>query len=45
LAERAALALTAFSLKNEAFIATSAIINLALDFSPSVVYYSNEYIL
>jgi uncharacterized protein len=38
------LTLTAFSLKMEVFIATSAVIDLGVDASRSVVYYTNGYI-
>lgn len=37
------LTLAAFSLEKEIFIATSAIIDLGIDFSRSVVYFSNGY--
>lgn len=37
------LTLAAFSLEKEVFIATSAIIDLGIDFSRSVVYFSNGY--
>lgn len=37
------LALAAFSLEKDVFIATSAIIDLGIDFSRSVVYFSNGY--
>jgi len=36
--------LAAFNLKTEVFIATSAIIDLGIDFSRSVVYYLNGYV-
>ena len=38
------LTLTAFNLDKEVFIATSAIIDLGIDFSRSIVYFSNGYI-
>jgi uncharacterized protein len=38
------LTLTAFNMDKERFIATSAIIDLAIDLSRSVVYFSNGYI-
>jgi uncharacterized membrane protein YfcA len=38
------LTLAAFNLDKERFIATSAIIDLGIDFSRSVVYFSNGYI-
>jgi len=38
------LTLAAFDLKKDIFIATSAIIDLGIDFSRSVVYWSNGYI-
>lgn len=38
------LTLAAFNLEKEIFIATSAIIDLGIDFSRSVVYFSNGYI-
>lgn len=38
------LTLSAFSLKKEVFIATSAVIDLGIDFSRSLVYFSNGYI-
>lgn len=38
------IALAAFSLKAEVFIATSAIIDLGIDLSRSVVYYANGYV-
>ena len=38
------LTLAAFNLEKEVFIATSAIIDLGIDFSRSIVYFSNGYI-
>jgi uncharacterized membrane protein YfcA len=38
------LTLAAFNLEKEIFIATSAMIDLGIDFSRSVVYFSNGYI-
>lgn len=38
------LTLAAFNLEKEMFIATSAIIDLGIDFSRSIVYFSNGYI-
>lgn len=38
------LTLAAFNLKKEVFIATSAVIDLGIDFSRSIVYFSNGYI-
>lgn len=38
------LTLAAFNLEKEIFIATSAIIDLGIDFSRSIVYFSNGYI-
>ncbi|MBC7865843.1 MAG: sulfite exporter TauE/SafE family protein, partial [Bacteroidia bacterium] len=37
------LTLAAFNLEKEVFIATSAIIDLGIDFSRSIVYFSNGY--
>ncbi|WP_363289079.1 sulfite exporter TauE/SafE family protein [Lutibacter sp.] len=38
------ITLAAFSLKMETFIATSAIIDLGIDFSRSIVYFTNGYV-